>query len=160
MQKIFDEGHASAPSTNASGPRGVVEDPGEVAFCGAGWAQCIGRFVGLRQTTGSLKLPEREPAAYLCLCADAFVFTPVSAILVMWGRPLSDFFAPDSYLRYPNGIWHSGPFFLLKGGLSKPEDPPTRLKRVVLVQAPPPPEGVSRQEYLGLLLKDVTISTS
>jgi len=111
-----------------------------VELRGGGWKGAIGygceftfktplRVIGIPIVWEAFEIPE-------------FFFNPPAAMLIMQGKLLQDFFPPDVYFAM-RGVPHTisrGPYFLLKGEYSKPQNPPPRLKNMVLghvLEAPP-----------------------
>lgn len=77
-------------------------------------------------------------------------------MLVVQGMLLQDFFPPDVYFCHASGqSVAQGPFFLLRGTLSLPHDPPLRLMNMTLAKVESLPAGMSKEEMLGVLLSNV-----
>jgi len=63
---------------------------------------------------------------------DELVFSHLTAMLVLQGGDLRHVFTGRSYIRFGDLVEY-GPFYLLKGSLSKVTDPPLRLKGGVVL---------------------------
>lgn len=125
----------------------------EVALLGGGWSAAIGYGL-LRSHTIGLRIAE---ITWNRLELDEFVFSQPAAILVAQGKPVQDLFPPDVHfeMRADGQVISYGPFFFLKGVLSKPTDPPPRLRDVVLARVLFAPASIPMETVRGKLLEQV-----
>jgi hypothetical protein len=90
--------------------------------------------------------------------SPAFYLHQASAIMVAQGLLLQDLFSPASRFVHTLGPEDSlcgGPFILLKGELSKLEDPTPRLKDLVLASIVEWPSDYTKEQLFSLLLEAV-----
>lgn len=154
MQETHDEGEQRAGEASDAWPYRVDAYPDEVVLLGGGWKDAIGhgildRIVAQNRCANVIYWDKFE--------LDELVFSQAAAILIMQGMLLQDFFPPDvlfQHVRCPR-IVHRGPFFFLKGALSKPQDPPMRLKNVVLASVTEAPPDMPMEKLRGLLLEQI-----
>jgi hypothetical protein len=98
--------------------------------------------------------PPYEHVTFDCISAE-LVLSHVAAMLVMQGMKLSDLFPPDMRFMCGEHVLGLGPYVFLKGDLSTVQDPPLRLKNLVLAMNIKAPDGMKRDELLSVLLRGV-----
>jgi hypothetical protein len=88
---------------------------------------------------------------------EEFVFSQPAAILIAQGKPIQELFPPDVRFVYRADahVVGYGPYFFLKGELSKPIDPPPRLKGVILARVAFAPHDMPMEVIRGKLLEQV-----
>lgn len=151
MQETSDEGHERSASAEADPLQGLDQDSNRVELRGGGWKGAIG-YCGNVSVMRGMRTAGIE---FEVIRAQTFYFAHAAAILVVQGMFIQDFFPPDVYFERNRQLFAHGPFLLLKGTLSTAEDPPPRLKNMVLAHVLSTPEGISREPLLGLLLRAV-----
>lgn len=131
------------------------EGTDQVELRGGGWNGPIGYMPALDMTNG-LVLKERSVLVqWQRIDIPEFFLCPAAAILIAQGKPIQDFFPPDVGFFYQGASVSCGPYFFLKGRLTKPAQPPPRLMDVVLGRVDKCPEDMKMEELRGLLLERV-----
>jgi hypothetical protein len=142
----------------------VDEDSHEVELRGGGWSGPIGRVeeynLGKVRTFKNGLMPEvgEEPLFWWdCLQITELFLSQPAALLVAQGMQLRELFPDSGYFitRPGNIVFSNGPYIFLAGKLTPPNDPPLRLKGVVLAHVTNAPEGMPMEKLLGLLLTHV-----
>jgi hypothetical protein len=122
---------------------------------GGGWKGAIGYGREFR-----FKTPLRVvgmPIVWESFEVTEFFFHQPAALLIAQGKLLQDFFPPDVYFAM-RGVAQPisrGPYFLLKGEYSKPQNPPPRLKNMVLAHVLEAPKDMKMEDLRARLLEYV-----
>jgi hypothetical protein len=78
--------------------------------------------------------PHPKGKIFWCKFAfDELVFSHLTAMLVLQGGDLRHVFSARSYIKFGKHLVDYGPFYLLKGALSKVTSPPLRLQGGVVL---------------------------
>jgi hypothetical protein len=155
MQTTSDEGHERADASASSGTCGVDEDTYKIELYGGGWSGAIGHA-----HEGQFAVPHTwKGIRWEHIRIPEFFLGHTAAMLVAQGMLLKDLFPPMSFFRIHakegDLVPSHGPYILLKGQLTKPDNPPSRLRDVVLAHVFEAPEGMKMEELQGLLLQQV-----
>jgi hypothetical protein len=153
MQEAHDEGIERAPAAAADQSGRLDASAYEVELLGGGWSGVIGSG----RVSGHVRGLCVGRIVWNMIELHELVLCQAAGILVVQGKPIQDFFPPDTRLvRADNqDLVCYGPFFFLKGTLSRPADPPMRLKNVVLGRVFSAPEDLSMEAVRGKLLEQV-----
>lgn len=153
MQTTSDEGHERAAAPADGGAGGVDEDTHEVELRGGGWSGAIGTVRGAYDLTHELT----DSVVWEKVLIEELLLGHAAALLIAQGMQLRELFPDSGYFitRPSNIVFSNGPYIFLKGSLTKPHDPPLRLKEVVLAHVTQVPEGTKMEALMGLLLQQV-----
>ena len=151
MQTLHDESGEGAGGTGAGEAARVDARTDRVELRGGGWPGAVAR---VQDFTLQSRFRKYGELAYVRVAVGALVLNHAPAILVMQGLLLQDLFAPDTFFAFRGEVLARGPFVLLRGTLSTPQDPPLRLKDVVLAAVERAPAGMTREEVLATLLEE------
>jgi hypothetical protein len=136
----------------------VDEDTYEVELRGGGWSGAIGRVeeydLKVQRTRLDLTSESSPVVVWDCLQIPELFLSQPAALLIAQGMQLRELFPDSGYFitRPTNIVFSNGPYIFLKGALTKPHDPPPRLKDVVLAHVTQAPEGMPMEKLMGLLL--------
>lgn len=160
LQTIQDESHEGTARPGPDKACRLEQGPYQIELRGGGWAGPVGRASKLTTESSALRVLPQGDLRFTRVNIDAFIFHQVSSVLVLQGMTLQDLFPPDARFACVRGnieqqVLARGPFIFLKGALSEGWDPPLRLKGVVLAALESVPAGVTREEVLDCLLKEV-----
>jgi hypothetical protein len=162
MQKIPHEDNGGAGASAGDTPEGLDKGPNRIELRGGGWGGHIAYCAEFslsrsweRDADGAVR------NTYKGMRFDVFktpelIFAQAAAILVMQGLNLSSFFQAQVRLEGVSGTILEGPFLLLRGSSSAPNDPPSRLTGVALVRMEFIPVDMTQPELLGKLLHFVS----
>ena len=160
MQETQNEGDERAGSPADTGAGGVDQGPHQVTceyieLCGDGWQNRIG--YARDYSVASERTIPNEDVHYDLVVLPELWLEQAPALLIAQGRAIQDFFPPDVYFRLEQSkyIISRGPYFFLKGTLTKPHDPPLRLKGVTLAHVRSAPPEMKMEKLRGLLLEQV-----
>jgi hypothetical protein len=151
MQKVQNENHQGAGAEEARPAEGLGENTGQIELIGDGWSSPIGwcrKLTFISCMTDGIE--------WWRVVLPSFMLGQTAGLLTLQGQKLQDFFSSATRFRADVGhLGPTGPFLLLKGALSKPNNPPLRLIDVVLASVTRVPEGMKEDELLSKLLAAV-----
>lgn len=139
MQETRDEGNEGAGSSAPAGTEGVGTREGfhrvaterRIQICANGeelaWARS-----GAWSTPNCTSHPKGS-IFWGKFMFDELVFSHLTAMLVLQGGDLRHVFTDRSHIKFGEQLVEYGPFYLLKGSLSKVTSPPLRLEGGVVL---------------------------
>jgi hypothetical protein len=159
MQETHDESHELAAPAPAGEARGMDQDTDQVGqlveLRGGGWKNAVGyaREFSVEHACRD----ENARIVWQSVMFPEFFLNPAAAMLVAQGKLLQDFFPPDVYFRTDGEkrVLSRGPYFFLKGEYAKPNDPPPRLKGLLLARVLEAPCEMKMEELRAWLLQHV-----
>lgn len=158
MQKDSDEGVGSSSPTRADTPRGIHENPHEVAALETPiWTVEAPGWSSPPAFAGTIVLAKyTRPLGNGVLCWDEVRIEELhlashSALMILQGFAPPDLFPPDAVITCGEEKI-LGPFIYLRGEFA-PYSP--KVLKVVLACPRSIPDGVTREEVLGLLVEQV-----
>jgi hypothetical protein len=132
------------------------KDSDRVELRGGGWSGAIGATRHWEEFGKTCQLETGKVDFLLLRFPWGFVFSHAPAMLVIQGMLLSDFFSPsDVYFTDGTKTLLTGPFILVRGILSEVQDPPPRLKQLVLAKVLRAPEQLSQAELFSKVLESL-----
>jgi hypothetical protein len=137
----------------------LVEDTYKVELYGGGWSGVIGYARAFEFRTQRFVRKELDVICWESVEIPEFFIGHAQAILVAQGMPLKELFPFNSFLKVHakegDLTFSHGPYIFLKGRLAKPNDPPPRLKDVLIAHVISAPDGMSMERLQALLLEQV-----
>lgn len=137
MQETRDEGNEGAGSSAPAGTEGVGTGEGphritteRIEICADGAVLAWARSGSW--TTPNYTLHSTGVILWSKFVFDELTFSHLTAMLVLQGGDLRHVFTGRSYIKF-GGLVEYGPFYLLKGSLSKVTSPPLRLEGGVVL---------------------------